>query len=165
MTKNTETAKKKEISSWEDLEGIKSTAEIAIPSDPLDRVLGQEEAIALAKVAAKQRRHLLLVGPPGTGKSMIAQAISLHLPAPSHEVRVVNNPENPERPILEVVEESYVLEENISKAGAMGELLEPERTPTNVAERLGYLCKGCHKYSIYTERTCPHCNRSKTEMG
>ncbi|MDR2867031.1 MAG: ATP-binding protein [Methanomassiliicoccaceae archaeon] len=157
--------KKKAIKKWEDLEGLKSTEEIAIPTDPLERVLGQEEAIALAKVAAIQRRHLLLVGPPGTGKSMIAQAISLHLPNPSQEVRVVNNPENPERPILEVVEELYIHEENISRAGAMGELLPPDKVPTNVAERLGYLCKHCHKYSSFTERACPHCTRSKTEMG
>jgi len=157
--------KKKAIIEWADLKGLKTTEEIEIPADPLDRVLGQEEAIELAKVAAKQRRHLLLVGPPGTGKSMIAQAISLHLPRPGHEVRVVNNPENPERPILEVVEESYVEEENISKAGATGELLSPEAVPPSVAERLGYLCKNCHKYSPYTERVCPHCTSSKTNAG
>ncbi|MCL1905104.1 MAG: ATP-binding protein, partial [Methanomassiliicoccaceae archaeon] len=156
---------KKVIRDWADLKGLKSTKEIAIPADPLERVLGQEEAIELAKVAAKQRRHLLLVGPPGTGKSMIAQAISLHLPKPGSEIRVVNNPENPERPILEVVEESYILEENISKADATGELLAPEKVPNNVAERLGYLCKGCRKYSGYGERTCPHCGHSKAEMG
>ena len=157
--------KKKTVKEWSDLKGLKSTEEIAIPADPLERVLGQEEAIELAKVAAKQRRHLLLVGPPGTGKSMIAQAISLHLPKPTNEIRVVKNPENPERPILEVVEQSYVEEENISKAGAVGELLSPDTVPPAVAERLGYLCKHCHKYSSYTERICPHCARSKSEMG
>ena len=158
-------AAKRVIKDWKDLKGLKSTDEIAIPADPLDRVLGQEEAIELAKVAAQQRRHLLLVGPPGTGKSMIAQAISLHLPKPMSEIRVVNNPENPERPILEVVEESYVNEENISKADAAGELLTPEKAPPNVAERLGYLCRNCHKYSSYNERTCPHCGKSKAETG
>ena len=158
-------SQKKVINDWADLKGLKSTKEIAIPADPLERVLGQEEAIELAKVAAKQRRHLLLVGPPGTGKSMIAQALSLHLPKPGSEIRVVNNPENPERPILEVVEESYILEENISKADATGELLSPEKVPNNVAERLGYLCKGCRKYSGYGERTCPHCGHSKAEMS
>ena len=93
------------VKTWSDVEGLTSTADIEIPADPLDRVLGQEEAIALAKIAARQRRHLLLVGPPGTGKSMIARAISIQLPKPKTEIRVANNPENPERPFLQVVEE------------------------------------------------------------
>jgi len=150
---------------WEDLKGIKDTSEIIIPADPLERVLGQEEAIELAKIAAKQRRHLLLVGPPGTGKSMIARALSMHLPKPKHEIRVVNNPENPERPFLEVVEEEYVSKESTSKAGALGEIVDPESVPMNVAERLGYLCKSCQKYSSASEKTCPHCQKSKIEIA
>jgi len=63
------------------LEEIDSTADILIPDDPLKRVIGQDESVRLARIAASQRRHFLLVGPPGTGKSMIAQALSLHLPA------------------------------------------------------------------------------------
>ncbi len=65
------------------LNELESTADILIPDDPMKRVIGQDEAVKLARVAAKQRRHFLLVGPPGTGKSMIAQALSLHLPPPS----------------------------------------------------------------------------------
>lgn len=53
------------VETWDDFASMSSTDEILIPSDPLDRVLGQEEAIELAKIAARQRRHLLLVGPPG----------------------------------------------------------------------------------------------------
>ena len=63
------------------LDDFETTAEIAIPDDPLKRVVGQDEAVKLARIAANQRRHFLLVGPPGTGKSMIAQALSLHLPS------------------------------------------------------------------------------------
>lgn len=150
---------------WDDLKGLESTAEVTIPADPLERVLGQEEAIELAKVAAQQRRHLLLVGPPGTGKSMIARAISMHLPKPKQEIRVVNNPENPERPFLEILEEEYVSKESVSKAGALGEIVDPRSVPTNVAERLGYMCKNCQGYSSPTERTCPHCMKSKTDSG
>ena len=69
-------AKKRAVETWEDVEGMKSTAEVLIPADPLDRVLGQEEAIELAKIAAIQRRHLLLVGPPGTGKTLLARAVA-----------------------------------------------------------------------------------------
>jgi len=50
------------------LEDIESTADVTIPADPLARVIGQDEAVNLARVAASQRRHFLLVGPPGTGK-------------------------------------------------------------------------------------------------
>ena len=91
------------VKTWADVKGLQSTADIEIPADPLDRVLGQEEAIQLAKIAAKQRRHLLLVGPPGTGKSMIARAISMQLPAPKSEIRVANTPENPERPFVAIL--------------------------------------------------------------
>src|SRR3989442_505292 len=91
------------------LDDFETTVDIAIPDDPLKRVVGQDEAIALARIAANQRRHFLLVGPPGTGKSMIAQALSLHLPSVTEEIRVVHNPENPERPLIEVNQRDEVL--------------------------------------------------------
>ncbi len=155
---------KKAVRTWSDVEGLTSTADIEIPADPLDRVLGQEEAIALAKIAARQRRHLLLVGPPGTGKSMIARAISMQLPKPKTEIRVANNPENPERPFLQVVEEDRVLKESEFKSSAAGKLIDPEKAPHNVAEKLGYRCRTCGKYSSPSERSCPFCGKSKAEQ-
>src|SRR2546422_34180 len=106
------------------LDHFDTTAEIAIPDDPLKRVVGQDEAIALARIAANQRRHFLLVGPPGTGKSMIAQALSLHLPSVTEEIRVVHNPENPERPLIEVKQRDEVLQEQNRLAGAESDLIE-----------------------------------------
>ena len=156
---------KKAVKTWDDVKGLQSTADIEIPADPLDRVLGQEEAIQLAKIAAKQRRHLLLIGPPGTGKSMIARAISMQLPAPKSEIRVANNPENPERPFLEVLTEDEVLKENTNMAGASGKLLEPEKVQKNVAEKLGYYCSKCGTYSLPTDLNCPQCGQSKQVMG
>lgn len=143
------------------LDELETTAEIAIPDDPMKRVIGQDEAVKLARVAARQRRHLLLVGPPGTGKSMIAQALSLHLPPVTEEIRIVHNPENPERPLVEVRRRDEVLAEQSRMAGAEGDLIDPKEAPINVAERLGYKCVHCGTYSSPTERMCPKCSRPK----
>jgi len=144
-----------------DLNSIQSTFDIAIPNDPLMRVIGQEEAVKLSRIAAKQRRHLLLVGPPGTGKSMIAQALALHLPRPTEEIRVVHNPENPERPFVEVKKAEDVRRELESREFAEGELIDPKDAPINVAEKLGYRCKNCGTYSSPKDRYCPKCQRLK----
>ncbi len=149
-----------------DLALIDSTADILIPNDPLARVIGQDEAVSLARIAGKQRRHLLLVGPPGTGKSMIAQALALHLPRPNEEVRVVHNPENPERPSIEVRKAGEVHKESESRVGAEGELVNPRKAPINVAESLGYRCKNCGTYSSPKESICPKCEKPKmAELG
>lgn len=144
------------------VEDVDSTADVEIPQDPLARVIGQDEAVKLARIAAMQRRHLLLVGPPGTGKSMIAQALSLHLPPPGEEIRIVHNPENPERPFVEVKKRDEVLKETLELEGAEGELVDPKTAPVNVAERLGYKCVHCGTYSSPKERVCPKCSRTKT---
>ena len=146
------------------LADIESTADVEIPVDPLRRVIGQDEAVNLARVAASQHRHFLLVGPPGTGKSMIAQALSLHLPPPVEEIRIVHNPENPERPLVEVKKRDEVLKENIEREGAEGELIDPKEAPINVAERLGYKCVHCGIYSSPRDRVCPKCSRPKTTV-
>ena len=143
------------------LDAIDTTADILIPDDPMKRVIGQDEAVRLARIAATQRRHLLLVGPPGTGKSMIAQALSLHLPGVEEEIRVVHNPENPERPLVEVKSRDEVLREQSRFAGSEGDLIDPKEAPINVAERLGYKCVHCGTYSAPGDRMCPRCSRPK----
>ena len=138
-----------------------TTADISLPANPLERVIGQDEAVRIAMVSARQRRNLLLVGPPGVGKSMIAQAMSFLIGKPEHEVRVIHNLRYPERPFVEIKNRSQVLQEEEEISVAEGNLLEPWDVPQDVAEKLGYRCSRCGFISPYTETTCSRCNQPK----
>jgi ATP-dependent Lon protease len=144
---------------------IESTLDIPIPTDPLARVIGQDKAVEIARIAAYQHRHLLLVGPPGIGKSMTAQALALHLGRPETELRVVHNPENPERPSIEVVRREEVLLEREAARTTEGELIAPTEAPASVAERLGYRCPRCSFYSLPADRYCPSCGNTKAVVA
>ncbi|MCX6678306.1 MAG: ATP-binding protein, partial [Methanothrix sp.] len=49
---------------------FKDTSSITVPESLIDHVIGQDEAVEVIKKAARQRRHVMLIGSPGTGKSM-----------------------------------------------------------------------------------------------
>ncbi|MBI5036436.1 AAA family ATPase [Candidatus Micrarchaeota archaeon] len=140
---------------------FKTTAELKIPADPLEQVIGQKHAVEIADIAAKQRRNLLLVGPPGIGKSMIAQAMSHRLPQTTQEISVLHNPETPERPIVELRNKSDLAKEKKESAQAQGKLVSPTEVPSFVAERLGFRCRRCNKLSKAAERSCPSCGWDK----
>ena len=47
---------------------FKSTADVSVPEKMIDQIIGQDRAVDIVKKAAKQKRNVLLIGPPGTGK-------------------------------------------------------------------------------------------------
>jgi Lon-like ATP-dependent protease len=51
---------------------FKDTSQIAIPEDPIEKVIFQDKAKKAIRKVAQNRGHLLLVGKQGTGKSMLA---------------------------------------------------------------------------------------------
>jgi ATP-dependent Lon protease len=111
-----------------------------------------------------QRRHLLLVGPPGTGKSMIAQAIATVLTTPKYEVSVLDNLENPERPIIEIRDEEAIKKEK-KQEKQFGSEVGPYDVPTFVAERFGFRCRRCSSLSSFTETICPQCGATKAQKN
>ena len=83
---------------------IAVTDEIAVPPMLVDQVIGQEQAVEVIKKAATQRRHVMLIGSPGTGKSMLARSMAELLPKEElQDILVYHNPEDGNSPKVRVV--------------------------------------------------------------
>jgi len=83
---------------------IDSTGDIEVPDRLVDQVIGQDEARDIIIKAAKQRRHVMMIGSPGTGKSMLAKAMSQLLPQEDlQDVLVYHNPDDGNEPKVRTV--------------------------------------------------------------
>ena len=92
------------VEEWIDGVDINSTADVPIPDKLVDQVIGQEAASIVVRKAAEQRRHVIMVGEPGTGKSMLARSMTEFLPRERLEdILVFRNQDDENEPRVRTV--------------------------------------------------------------
>ncbi|HEV8361124.1 MAG TPA: ATP-dependent protease LonB, partial [Candidatus Thermoplasmatota archaeon] len=94
----------KPVDEWVLEQDFSTTADLPVPEKLIDQVIGQDKAVEVVKKAAEQKRHVMLIGDPGTGKSMLAKAMSELLPQEDLEdIIAYPNLEDPHQPRIRVV--------------------------------------------------------------
>jgi ATP-dependent Lon protease len=143
------------------LEDISSTEEVSTPSNPFERIIGQDRAAVLVRSAVKQRRHVLLCGVPGVGKSMLAKTAALLLPEPEEQISLRHNPSHPNRPevVIERVDKNQ--REQIPSTVLDSVYFRPDNVPFDVAAKMGYRCSKCGSLSLPSQSVCMECDAIK----
>ena len=143
------------------LDEIETTADVSTPKSPFERVIGQPHAVSIVKSAVLQRRHVLLCGVPGIGKSMLAKAAFSLLEKPKEEIRLRRNDQHPDRP--EVIRLCATEQDNSSHP--VSELdtvyFTPDRLPFEIGVKMGYRCPRCGSVSLPSQAKCIECGAHK----
>ena len=93
-----------DIEDWMKAQKFETTADVKIPPQLVDQVIGQDEAVIVIKKAAEQKRHVILIGEPGTGKSMLARSMVDFLPKGElQDVIAYHNPDDNNEPKVRIV--------------------------------------------------------------
>ena len=144
------------------LDTLESTEQIQTPKDLFQRVIGQEHAVKIVKSAVRQRRHVLLCGEPGIGKSMLAKAAYSLLNPPTQEIRLRHNRALSDRPIVVVtnIDDAAVTKQTRPSPSNVF-YSTPDRLPIDIAIKMGYRCSNCSDLSLPSEPTCSSCGSDK----
>ncbi len=82
----------------------KTTKDIEVQAKIIDQVIGQDSAVEVIRKAANQRRHVLLIGEPGVGKSMLGIALAELLPKEKlKDILSFANPNDENQPLIRSV--------------------------------------------------------------
>ena len=83
---------------------VGASSQIEVPPRLIDQVIGQEHAVDVIRKAATQRRHVMMIGSPGTGKSMLGKAMAELLPKEElQDILVYPNSDDPNNPVIRTV--------------------------------------------------------------
>ncbi len=92
------------IDQWVSRQRFKDTAEVKMPERMVEQVIGQERAVEVIRKASEQKRHVMLIGSPGTGKSMLANSMTEMLPRGElQDIICYHNAEDGNQPKVRVV--------------------------------------------------------------
>jgi Lon-like ATP-dependent protease len=93
-----------DIEDWIQAQKFETTADVKIPPQLVDQVIGQDEAVTVIRKAAEQKRHVILIGEPGTGKSMLARSMVDFLPKGElQDVIAYHNADDSNEPKIRIV--------------------------------------------------------------
>ncbi|MBI4139696.1 ATP-dependent protease LonB [Candidatus Woesearchaeota archaeon] len=87
-----------------DILDFNTTEVIPVSKSLIGQVIGQDSAVDVIRRASSQRRHVLLIGEPGTGKSLLGMALAEMLPKEKLvDVIAFPNPVDENQPVIRIM--------------------------------------------------------------